>query len=105
MIAIAVAGMLYGLKALAPIALILALAGWDLDLFSKRLEKFARVEGDLELNHLKRLAVISAAALLLVALALIARLKLSFGIALAISLVSLASLIVILRLASKLVKS
>lgn len=103
-VALAVVAALYGPKALAPIALILALFGWDLDLFSKRLEKFQKVEGDLELNHLKRLLIMSTISLILVAIALIAQFKLSFGIALAISLVGLASLIAILRLAGGLAK-
>jgi|GEM_PF-6945097 len=99
MTGMAVAGLYFGLNAtLTAAALVLALVGWDLDLFARRLRDFPRKEGGVVSHHLRATAVVAALALGLVLLGLHVHFTLSFGLALLLAVASFASLVAILRL-------
>jgi len=86
-------------KVLPALAVALALLGWELELFLRRLWGLGRVKPKLILHHLvaSGLTVGTAVALLLVGFYL--RLGLTFGLTLLLAVVGFASLVVILRLA------
>ncbi len=96
---VAVVGLYFGLNAtVIAIALVLALVGWDLDLFGRRLRDFARVKRGVIARHLRATAIVAALGLGLTLLGLHLRLTLSFGLALLLAMASFASLVAILRL-------
>jgi len=99
MTGLAVAGLYSGLDAtLCAAASVLALVGWDLDLFARRLRDFPRIEGEVVGNHLKSTALVAALGIGLVLLGLHVRLTLSFGPALLLAVAMIASLVGILRM-------
>ena len=96
---LAVAGLYFGLDAtLIAAALVLALVGWDLDLFARRLRDFAWVDPGVVRSHLRATAAVAALALGLALLGLHVRLTLSFGLALLLAVAMIASLVGILRM-------
>ena len=88
-----------GLKGglLAP-ALVAALAGWDLDLFARRLRPVGAIEPKVITRHLLASFAVAGLALGLLLAGLSLRLELNFGLALLLATVSFFSLVLILRL-------
>ncbi len=98
-VAVAVVGLYFGLSAtLIAVVLVLALVGWDLDLFGRRLRGFAQVKGEAIIRHLRATSIVAALALGLALLGLHLRFTLGFGLALLLAMASFASLVAILRL-------
>ncbi len=93
------AGFYLGLRRelLAP-ALVAALAGWDLDLFARRLRSVRAIECKVIIRHLLTSFAVAGLALGLLLAGLFVRLQLSFGLALLLAAVSFVSLVLILRL-------
>ena len=92
---VAAVGMALGLGAGWMLAgLVGSLAAWDLGHFLETLRDAGRVEGQrqLELDHLRRLLLVSGLGLLLGALALEVRTRLSFWVVILLGLVGIASL-------------
>ncbi|MGQ9733548.1 MAG: hypothetical protein ACUVQU_00625 [Candidatus Bipolaricaulia bacterium] len=77
----------------------LVLLGWDLDLFSRRVRGFSRLEGGVVRRHLQATGLVAASGLGLALLGLRLYFSLSFGLALLLALASFATLVAILRLA------
>lgn len=99
MMGMGVAGLYLGFNAtVIAAALVLALLGWDLDLFARRLRDFERIDPGAVGRHLRAAAAVAALALGLVLLGLHVRLTLSFGLALLLAALSFVSLMAILRL-------
>jgi hypothetical protein len=91
----AAAGLLLGVEAgWMLLALVMALAAWDLDSFVRRMEGAEQVEGrqDLERRHLLRLVAVEGVGVLLAAVALGVRLDIGFGAVLLLSLVAVVGL-------------
>lgn len=98
-VALAGVALYFGLNAtLVLIALLMALVGWDLDLFARRLRAFKRIEGGVVGRHLRATAIVSLIALGLVLLGLHIGSTVSFWPALLLAAVSFASLVALLRL-------
>lgn len=92
-------GLYLGLnKTLLALALVAALAGWDLDLFARRLRAVAMIESGVITHHLLASFAVAGLALGLLLAGLYVRLQLSFGMALLLATVSFLSLVLILRL-------
>lgn len=74
--------------------LVAALSAWDLDHFARRLRQAAQVEKTrrLEAIHLRRLAIVDGAALLVAAVALAIRVELGFGMALLLGVLAILGL-------------
>jgi hypothetical protein len=74
--------------------LVVALSAWDLDHFARRLRRVAQVDKvrRLEAIHLRRLAIVGGAALLVAAVALSIRVELGFGMALLLGVLAILGL-------------
>lgn len=97
---LAIWGVFLGLNGTAlTIAVVLAIAAWDVERFVCRLERFERVEveGELELDYLKRLGVVGTIALGLSLVGIHLELTLSFGAALSTGIVAAVGLLILLR--------
>jgi hypothetical protein len=81
-------------------ALLLALVGWNLGLFSRRLRGFKRIEGGVVGRHLRAMAIVVLITLGLVLLGLHISSTVSFWPALLLAAVSFASLVAILHLSN-----
>lgn len=76
-----------------------ALAAWDLEAFGARMAGVARIEHEHALvwDHLRRLAMVCGAGLLLATLASLVRIRLSFGVALVLASIAVLGLGYVLR--------
>ena len=85
---------LWGGDIWAPVGLIAALSAWDLDHLTQRLMNASQVgeRHDLERRHLWRLLVVDGLGLLLTEVALHIRVRLDFGLALLLGLLSIVGL-------------
>ena len=89
--AVAVFGMLIGLPAmLMLVAVVAALCAWDIAHYEQRHDEVERVDGSdvLDRAHLTRLALTAAGGLALGAIALVIRVDLGFGLALALAILA-----------------
>ncbi|MCR4404452.1 MAG: hypothetical protein NUW06_04120 [Candidatus Acetothermia bacterium] len=101
MVALAGVAVYFGLNAtFILIALLLAMVGWDLDLFARRLWGFVRIEGGVVSRHLRATAIVGLIGLGLVLLGLHVSSAVSFWPALLLAAVSFASLVALLRLSA-----
>lgn len=100
----AVSAGLPGGRALAPLAVVAALAAWDLDRFAARMDAVAATDEAqraerrrLEVQHLYRLAVVAVLGLALAWLAEAIRVELSFGWAIVLGLLAALGLAALVR--------
>jgi len=77
----------------APLGMIAALAAWDLDCFIQRLTGVGYAETrDMERHHVRRLLIVSGVGAALVAIALVLKTTLGFGVAYLLGLLALVGL-------------
>lgn len=100
----AISAALPGGRVLAPLTVVAALAAWDLDRFTARLDEAAGTSGEqqaerrgLEAQHLRRLLMVSVLGLALAWLTAAIRLQLPFGWAVGLGLAAALSLAGLVR--------
>lgn len=86
--------------ALVVTAFLMALIGWDLDLFARRVRAFKRIEGGVVGRHLRATLIVGLISLGSVLLGLHVSSTVSFWPAVLLAAVSFASLVALLRLSS-----
>lgn len=101
MISTAAYGMLMKTSPWLWVSTISMIAAWDLEQLARRLARFDKVEGPLEAEHIKRLALVSLLALAVSAVALSVKVNLNFSVTLLIGIVLVLGLIAALRLGVK----